>query len=268
MTAIRASCEDAVASSSGDGAARLQTGRFCVTLCALALMVAGCARQRGPLPPTPAADPTALLAQVRANEERIGSLRARFTANTSAGGEERRTDGVLLVKKPNRFRMRLMLPFGPTIFDYVSWGERSQLTLPLQGSDSSAPPPGVAPFSRADVDEAFLRGSHAFPGTCMPRRDSGAVVVLCRDAGGALLRRLNLDPNTGTIGDETSFEGGVPRMVLRYGDYRAVGDQYMPFHVTMIYPQRDLSVDITISSYELNPQLSDALFEPSRPWGS
>lgn len=233
-----------------------------------AAVLAACAAHREHLPPAPPADPAALFARLRATEQEIVTLRARFSADTRAGGEERRADGVLLVKKPDRFRMRLMIPLGPTVFDYVSWGEHTQLTLPLQGGGSAQAPEAMTLFSRADLDEAFLRGPHAYPGTCVPSRDAADVIVLCRDSGGALLRRLDLDPNSGTIREETSFEGSAPRMVLRYSDYRSVDDQYMPFHVRMIYPARDLAVDISISGYELNLQLSDALFEPSRPWGS
>ncbi len=231
-------------------------------------MVTACAGQRRHLPPAPAADPVALLARVRAGEEGIVTLRARFSADTRAGGEGRSAEGVLLVKKPDRFRMRLMLPFGPTIFDYVSWGERTQVTLPLQGISGAAPPAALAPFSREDLGQAFLRGAHAFPGTCVPRRETDAVVVLCRDPGGTLLRRVDIDPNAGTIRNETSFEAGRPRMVLRYGDYRSIDAAPLPFHVAMVYPERNLSVDIAISKYDVNPKLSDDLFQPSRPWGS
>jgi hypothetical protein len=196
------------------------------------------------------------------------SLRARFRADTHAGQEERSADGVLLVKKPDRVRLRLMLPFGPTVFDYVSWGEHTQVTLPLQGMTGAKAPPAVALFSREDVAETFLRGPQAFPGTCVPSRERDEVAVLCHDAQGVLLRRLDIDPFNGAIREEISYEAGARRMVLRYSDYRPVDGVDMPYHVAMIYPQRNLSVDIRIERYELNPTLADTLFQPSRPWGS
>ncbi len=228
----------------------------------------GCAPRRAAPPPAPLNEPGALLGEVQAREGRIRTLRARFTAVTQTGNAQHRVDGVLLVKKPDRFRMRLMLPFGPTVFDYVSWGERTQVTLPLQRMSGAAPPPAFAPFSQEDLGEAFLRGTYAFPGTCAPTREADAVAVVCRDQSGGLLRRLDLDPSNATIRDESSFEAGAPRMVLVYGDYRPAADAYLPFHIVMSYPQRDLSVVISISGYDVNTSLADALFEPSRPWGS
>ncbi len=229
---------------------------------------AGCFVRRAPTPPAPPSDAGALLATVEMRESRIATLRARFTAVTHAGDDEHRVDGVLLVKKPDRFRMRLMLPFGPTVFDYVSWGARTQVTLPLQRRNGTTSPPGFAPFSQEDLAQAFLRGTYAFPGTCLSERDADSVAVVCRNTSGILLRRLDIDPSSGMIRNETSFEAGAPRMVLRYGDYRPTDDAYLPFHIVMSYPQRDLSVAISVSDYEVNAKLADGLFEPSRPWGS
>ncbi len=232
------------------------------------IALAGCAPRRGFRPAPPPSDPGALLAAVQSRENQIVSLRARFTAVTHVGNEGHRVDGVLLVKKPDRFRMRLMLPLGPTVFDYVSWGTRAQITLPLSHEGGAAPPPGFAPFSQDDLGQAFLRGAHAFPGTCLPSRDADGVAVVCRDDAGVVLRRLDIDPRDGTIRDETSFEAGAPRMILLYSDYRPADGTYLPLHIVMRYPQRELSVMIGISGYEVNPRLADALFEPSRPWGS
>ena len=243
------------------------TGAVCAAL--LLATLVSCAPPRLGRPPHAAVDPTQALQLVRQREDRIVSLRARFTADTRVADDSRRADGVLLVKKPDRFRMRLMLPFGPTIFDYLSWGERTQLSLPLRGGNDDRPPNELAPFSREDLGQAFLRGPAAFPGTCVPARDSRTdVVVSCRDDDGSLLRQLRISDDRAIIRDETSFEAGAPRMVLRFSDYRPIDDLELPFQITMLYPGRQLSVDIAINKYEVNPTLADALFEPSRPWGS
>src|SRR5574340_57689 len=99
----------------------------------LALLCVGCfecapaGRRQAPAAPAPLS-PAAALAVVEQREAAIHTLRARFTAHSRRGDDTHAADGVLLVKKPDRFRLRLMLPLGLTIFDYVSWGHRVQVT--------------------------------------------------------------------------------------------------------------------------------------------
>jgi hypothetical protein len=70
-----------------------------------------------------------MLAAVR-REEQVRSLRARFSSVARTSGVERAADGVLLIAKPDRFRLRLMLPFGITVFDYLNIGEQTWTVLP------------------------------------------------------------------------------------------------------------------------------------------
>jgi hypothetical protein len=113
----------------------------------------------------------------------------------------------------------------------------------------------------------FLRGPNAFPGTCRADGvDASGIVVSCRDAGGNLLRQIHIDARAGTILDETSYEGDRPRMVIRYDDYRSVGDVDLPFRIALRYPGRHLALDIAIQRYDANPVLADDLFQPVEPW--
>jgi outer membrane lipoprotein-sorting protein len=222
----------------------------------LALLFAACFPLATPLrlPKLPAA-PEARLAAVRAEEDRVHSLRARFSSVTRMPGAERSADGVLLVAKPDRFRLRLMLPFGLTVFDYLNVGDQSWMTLPLADSQQRAHAQEFAPFSRDDLGQAFLRGAYAFPGDCTAAdADAAQVAVRCRVDGA--LRRSLLIGDEGIV-EETSYAGDTPRMVIRYADYRGG----LPYHITLEYPQHQ-SVDITIQQYEVNPTLSDDLFRP------
>lgn len=229
-------------------------------------LLAACAAPHKPAPIV-SRGPAAVFSAVRAREDRIASLRARFTAESRRAQERHTTDGVLLVQKPNRFRLRMMLPFGLTVFDYVQSDDRVQLSLPLQGRVvSGTPPSDLMPFSQADLAEAFLRGPAAFPGTCAAEGNAPAqIVVLCRDRSGALLRRIRIDRATATIDEETTYQEGLPSLVLRYGDYRHVDDTELPFRIEMLYPERDLSLAIKIDRYEVNPALPDRLFQPAGP---
>ena len=242
--------------------------RFAISVVLPVLGLLSCSAPR-PMPPfAQALDPARALEAVRAREDRITSLRARFNANTMREGERHSADGVLLVKKPDRFRLRLMLPFGVTIFDYVNCGDRTQLVLPMEDKIINGHPrgDGVA-FSQEDLGQAFLRGPKAFPGTCRANGvDASGIVVNCRDGGGNLLRRIHIDARAGTIVDETSYEGDQPRMVIRYDDYRSVGDVDVPFRIALRYPGRHLALDVAIQRYEVNPVLADDLFQPVEPW--
>jgi outer membrane biogenesis lipoprotein LolB len=228
----------------------------------LLLLLAACSTTAPPQPHTLPAAPADRLAAVRAREDQVRSLRARFSSVARTSGGERTADGVLLIAKPDRFRLRLMLPFGFTVFDYLNVGEQTWTALPLADAQARDQVGEFSPFSRDDLGQAFLRGAHAFPGRCEAAAGSGeSVGVSCRE-GGALRRTLLIGPHG--ITQETSYEDGVPRLVIHYDDYRTVDGTALPFRIRLEYPQRQQSVDISIDRYEVNPALSDTLFQPPR----
>jgi len=224
----------------------------------VALLVAGCAAAK-PAPPAACGnEPAAVLGCVRAREDAVRSLRARFAATTHREAESHRSLGVLLVSKPQRFRLRLMLPLGLTILDYVREGERISVALPLQEEGDAAPS-----FADLDLAEAFLRGPFAFPGACTAvAADGGEVAVECRAADGALLRSFRLDAASATIVAETSWRDGEPRLELRYADYRPTAGTLLPWRISLAYPDRAVTLAIEIERYEVNPALPAELFQP------
>jgi RNase P/RNase MRP subunit p29 len=97
---------------------------------------------------------------------------ARFAAELRNGETVRKADGVLLVKKPDRFRLRLMSFLGPTVLDYTSVAEHTRIELPLQGKHVvDGEVPSDAAMSPADLRQAFLRADAAFPGECTPQAE-------------------------------------------------------------------------------------------------
>jgi len=258
-----------VASTAGARAAarKLDPPKMGFAPATIALLLAACSTAAPTLPALPACGetPAEVLACARAREDAVASMRARFKATMQRDGESNATTGVLVVSKPDRFRLRLMLPFGLTVFDGVKNGTTLQMSLPLQGG-TVQPGNGVpTPFLAADLEEAFLRGSYAFPGTCEAAREEegDAVVVRCHDADGALRRVLHLDPTRATIRDEISYEAGAVRMTLRYDDYRPIAPGIvMPYSIRLGQPTRRITLAIEIERYEINPSLPDALFQP------
>jgi outer membrane lipoprotein-sorting protein len=227
--------------------------------------LAGCAA-RAPAPvPLPYADAGALLGRVRADEDRIRTLRARFRSVARRGAETRTADGVLLVRKPDRFRLRLAMPLGLTVFDYVGREDGSWISLPLAADDAPVPA-DLGMFSRRELGAAFLRGAYAFPGQCRATSGGGGdVEVACGERAAAPARRIVLDPRTATIREESSA-----RLITRYSDYRRVGDANLPFRIELAESGGALAVEISIADYEVNPALADSLFavpEGARPAG-
>lgn len=239
---------------------------------ALVVALAACAAPR-PAPPTSTCgrEPAAVLACVRHREDTVTTMRARFNATSESGGESTTTSGVLLVAKPDRFRLRLMLPFGLTVFDAVESGGRLQMSLPLQGGATDGDTPrGPLPFSQIDLEEAFLRGAFAFPGRCAARAGGGdAVLVRCAGDAAERARDLRLDAVTATIVEEASFDpssgDATPRFTVAYSDYRLVENVSLPYRIRLGYPARRISLDIEIEKYEVNPTLASTLFRPIEP---
>lgn len=218
-------------------------------------------------------EPAAVLACVRGREDGVTAMRARFTAISDSAGERTTTSGVVLVAKPDRFRLRLMLPFGLTVFDAVESDGHLQMSLPLQGGEITDAQRAPLPFTQSDLEEAFLRGDHAFPGTCEASAGrAGEVVVRCRRGDGRV-RVLHLDERTATITDEASFASaaasaaGTPHFTIAYSEDRAVAPSgaVLPHRIRLAYPARRISLDIEIEKYEVNPALSPALFRPVEP---
>lgn len=217
----------------------------------------GCTRE----PPRPIAPlptpPDARLAAVRAQDAAIRTVRARFRSTTRAAGGTRSADGVLVVAKPDRFRLRLLLPFGITVLDLLQIGADTWVVLPLAGAERSEEV--LAVLSADDLAAVFLRGDFAFPEPCtaMPAT-GGDVLVRC----GEDPRRRVLRLNTAGIVEETGYDGATVRLHIRYAEYRDVAGIAVPFHITLEYPARQQSVEIAIDDYELNPTLTPRLFNP------
>jgi hypothetical protein len=237
---------------------RLLVGAGLCLVCA----VVACAPRLAPPPVSIATDPAAVLALVRQREDTLHTLRARFSATVHHGETVRRAEGVLLIKKPDRFRLRLLSPFGFTVFDYVTHGAHARMELPLEGKQLTDEEIGTqSAFLPLDFRQAFLRGAAAFPGQCTPEAAGAEVVVACRDERNVRLREIRIARATGTVSREISFDSEQPRAVLRFDDYRVVDGLPVPFAIELQSPARQITVQITLRTYEINPVLADALFE-------
>lgn len=228
----------------------------------LALGLAGCTARPAVAPSGALVgiDATAVFAATRAREEQVRTLRVRFDARLEHQETSRSTSGVLVVEKPDRFRLRLLSPLGITVFDYVARGRRRRMVLATEGKvlDDEAID-RHAPFSPGALRAAFLRGADAYPGNCTPRPTSYGVHVEC-GAGDRTRRWLLIDPRTGDIDAE-----GDANVRLFFGEYDGFDGQRLPVRITVLDDVTGSRLTITVRQYEINPQLPAALFDPGEP---
>jgi hypothetical protein len=243
---------------------RVRHRRLC-RIAAASILIGGCVPRVEPGIPAPVVEPTdpaRVYAAARRREDSVHTLRARFAATVTRPHDVRRADGVLVVKKPARFRVRLLSAFGFTVFDYVSWGAHARMELPLEGrrveDDEIA---NHSAFSPSDMRAVFLREAGTAGLTCVPATASGTdTVVTCRDGQGQTRRRLLIDSATATVREETQLAGDHVDVTMRFGDYRVVDATLLPYHIDLLYPERAVRLAITVRSYEVNPELADDLF--------
>ncbi len=231
-------------------------------------LMAAC-RAHVPLPAAAPADltPDAVYAAVRRQDAEVQALRARFSARVDRAGEVQRADGVLLVKKPDRFRLRLLLPFGPTVFDYTSADDHDRMELPLEGKGfSDAEIAEHAPFSPADLRAVFLGTDGGL--RCTAQGGVAETIVDCRDHAGALARLIRVQTATRHVGQEVHFVGGEPDLIMQFDDYRQVASVDLPFQISLTYPEKKVRLEITVRSYDVNPILADELFDAPQPGSS
>lgn len=224
---------------------RRREGRARALLVLLAL--AGCARVP-PLPPAPPGDP---LAVARQRVAAVRTLRARFDAVARVPGGERRSAGVLLVRAPGDWRLRLVAPFGLTVLDAVHVAGRTTITAPLGGGGGD-----TAAFTRLEPGDSLVFGAGDGWSPCAP---ADANAYWC---GAPPARWVSVDATTATVRAEAALEDGRAAVTRSYGDYRLVDGVPLPFRIRIDYPREQVTVDIAIGRYELNPPLRDDLFQP------
>ena len=214
----------------------------------LLLALAACAR----LPPPPPAPPGDLLAAARQRVADVRTLRAQFDALARYPGGERRSNGVLLVRAPDDWRLRLVAPFGLTVLDALHADGRTTVTAPLGDGGG-----GAAAFTRLGPGDTLAFGSGREWTPCRPGAAPGA--YWC---GAPPTRWVTVDPGSATIAAEGVLEDGRAVVTRQYADYRLVDGVPLPFRIRIEYPLERVSVDITIDRYELNAPLRDEQFRP------
>jgi hypothetical protein len=228
---------------------------------ALIALLAGCGGP-SPLPalprvtgaPRPIEEASALLDRIRTREEEV----ATWKAVLSLAIEDRANDrsgslrGALLVRRPDRFRLRLLGPAGVTAMDLLYVAPRYRLVVPgrppIEGADAAREkrlPVGA-------MARAFLRQYDA------PAR---SLVV-----GGGRSRLELSDRSVFLTASEDVLvdsirENGKESVRVTYADYRDVTGHRLPFRVRMDLPERELTARVDVERYEVDPAIPQEAFQ-------
>lgn len=216
---------------------------------ALTWVLTACARPM-PIPVSaPLGTPAEILAAVTARQVQIQTLRARFSATaTQPDGSQRRVSGVLLVAKPlEKFRFRLMLPFGITVLDYVHYRDGDWATFPLADGETAShrfDSLGLMGLAQAFLDEDIG------PDCQRSAVTDGLIHVLCGNDRALTVR----------ASDATIAEQSVVGSSMRYSNERLVDGIPLPFAIA-ISSRDGAIVAVEIDDYDVNPPLDDSLFD-------
>jgi len=192
------------------------------------------------------------------------TLRVRFAATVSAPNA-RRAQGVLVVRRPDRLRLRLWSPFGLTVLDYVRAAETATLLLPLEGLVlRDAAIDTASSFSPSAFVPAFLLERRPAASNC---RVDGPWID-CHDGTGGAERALRIDRRDGSLRRETIIRQGRPDLMLHYDDYRETGGVWLPYRIEATAAGSSAratpELRIEVEAYELNPALDESVFDEPR----
>jgi hypothetical protein len=224
----------------------------------------GCRGVREPSPRAVAAVPADPITVVRNGGDPVSSLRATFVASVRRGDSLERARGVLLVSKPDRFRLRLSSLFGFTILDYLSNAGHDRLWLAsadrvLVGDEISR----SASFSPEAVRWIFLRQREGLDGGCFAKGSGDEALVECTDDRGAVHYRGYVQRASGLLQREVVLGDDKPRLSVAYSDFRSSSGVRLPYSIDWTEASSGARVEIEVDRYEVDPSFTPNSFTPT-----
>jgi hypothetical protein len=236
---------------------------------ALVLAVGGCCElprlarlpRVGGAPASPARVAEVIHA-LRTAQSSIHTLRvAHHIALAKGGVSSGSLRGLLAVRRPDAYRLRVLGPAGLTAMDLVWSAGRFVLDVPARevhlAGDARTPRRALHGVPIDGLARAFLGtydATHA--GLVEDRRWS----VLTLEESPAVRRVLYLSPPEMTVVVDARFEGGRETLRLTHGDLRPVGGTLLAHDIRCDMPREGLVATIRVERYDVNPTLPDAAF--------
>jgi hypothetical protein len=229
----------------------------------IAQLVAGCALAREKLPTHPmmSAEQTRLALAERAHATRSVSAEGTITL-TRPNGESIRFDGALVMRPPDRARLRAW-KFGQAVFDLTLTPDGAWLLVP---SDSSR----AAEIRSAGASAADLAGTWAdlsgrfFDSpleAMMPKERADRYLFKRTNPDGSRLY-CRVDRKTLTVRNYSLMAGAKERFSLSLSHYSLIGD--VPFAHRLIATSETGAVQVDLRDVELNGEIPAGAFAPPR----
>jgi hypothetical protein len=212
----------------------------------------------------------ALLEHAAAQRRRVGPLVARFNAriqrrDTWIGGAS--LTGVVAVEPPDRLRVRLFLPAGPTAQDLTVAGDRYRLLLPLEGREEQ----GVAcsPYDAGcDAANPGLLLAWLFThepsctahGCTVKRHRDGYEVTASLAPEQRLVATMSMTDGEPTMVAEEIQRTGRPSIRVEYSDHRPVAGVRTPYRIEFSDEGSGIRIALDVEAYRTNPALPPETF--------
>jgi hypothetical protein len=228
-------------------------------------VLAGCGTLR-PRAPGPAAVPTdagSLLASLdRTAAERHG-LRAMVRMAIDGPGGSTRSTQVLALEVPAKLRVEILGLLNQAVAVLATDGREFELFRAEDRSVRRGPVYDGLLWEVAKVDlspeqatSVLLGAPRPSPGLHFSSSEAvagGGTRLDFADSLGAVRERFDFDPS-GQLSQVESLEiGGRVRWEAHYGDLRAVGSQFFPYTLRLVFPDAGSRVAIEFKNVELNP---------------
>lgn len=246
---------------------------------------AGCAARKPPAPPPQLVAPALLTPEdaVHLLIHKYGaptSMRASGKIATTFPGEEHRRQAsmALMLRKPDRVRIRAYRPLAPALFEFISGDDECWLYIPSRRTAYLSE--GCRPFR---VEDSYVAASgEAIVAALLVLVDADALqsawVSSVPEDG---LTKLVLAEAGGTTKEIwiDSASGLATRQVLRetdgsvQADIRYMGHAYdegmaVPIETDVLLPQTGMIVSIQIRQFEIDPEIPSDAFDFSPPDGA
>lgn len=236
----------------------------------VAALVSGCCTlpRLAPLPrvtgaPAPPARLLQLLSRLRAAQASVRTLKVvhRITLTSRGGASSGALRGLLAVRRPDAYRLRVLGPAGLTAMDLVWSGGRFVLDVPPSGvhlvGDERTPRRRLHGVPVDGLARAFLGTYEAARASLV---EDGRWAVLTLEERDGARRVLYVRPGDAVVAIDARFEDGRETLRLTHADRRVVSGVALSHRVRCDMPPEGLSATIEVDRYDVNPPLPDAAF--------
>ncbi len=235
-----------------------------VPACILLLAVTGCASLWGA---GSSVDPKAVYDAVLGSNPVLTAMRAEAEVTISFMGKGISLPGVVLLRKPDNFRVDLLDPLDrPAVLIFAEGESLVQYRPAASLAFSLKPfPPGCREGNQgAWVAAVLAGGKHSETRGRYRVRSFWGRNYLERYREGELQERIRYrEEETGAVPVEaTWFCDGEPALRVELRDYRTEGSVRLPGNFTVSFPLAHLTISFRLGPVEGNPRFDEGLFHP------